>query len=72
MYYYGVIMSKNLDFVAQSHKDQNHISGQIWQTTIVMLIFIWNVVYKMQNNFFVLLARHLWEKGNMFIDKYAQ
>ena len=41
-------MSKNLDFVAQSHKDRNHISGQIWQTTVAMLIFfIWDVVYTM-------------------------
>ena len=29
-------MSKNLNFVPQSYKDWNHISGQIWQTTIVM------------------------------------
>ena len=41
-------MSKYLDFVAQSHKDRNHISGQIWQTTVVMLIFFtWDVAYKM-------------------------
>ena len=42
-------MSKKLDFVPQSHKDRKHISGQIWQTTIVILIFIWNVVYSTQN-----------------------
>ena len=45
-------MSKNLDFIAQSHQDRNHISGKIWQTTVVMLIFcIWDVIYTMQNNF---------------------
>ena len=33
-------MSKNLDFVPQSHKDWNHISGQIWQNTMVMLMFL--------------------------------
>ena len=45
-------MSKNLDFVPQSHKDWNHISGQIWQNTMVVLIFfIWDVFNSMQNNF---------------------
>ena len=37
-------MGKILDFVAHSHKDQNHISGQIWQATVVMVI-CYNVVY---------------------------
>ena len=32
-------MSKNLDFVAQFYKDRNHISGQIWHATLVMLNF---------------------------------
>ena len=36
-------MSKNLDFIPQSHKDRNHISGQIWQTTIVMLMFLFEM-----------------------------
>ena len=33
-------MSKKLDFVPQSNKDRNPISGQIWQTTIVMAMFL--------------------------------
>ena len=46
-----IIMSKNLNVVAQSHNDRNHISGQIWQTAIVMLMFfISNVICTMQNN----------------------
>ena len=36
-------MSKNLDFVPQSHKDRNQISGQIWQTTILMLMFLFEM-----------------------------
>ena len=36
-----IIMGKNLDFVAQSHKDRNHILDQIWQTSVVMLIFFY-------------------------------
>ena len=36
-------MSKNLDFAPQSHKDWNHKSGQIWQTTIVMLMFLFEM-----------------------------
>ena len=36
-------MSKNLDFVPQSHKDWNHISGQILQTTIVMVMFLFEM-----------------------------
>ena len=38
-----MIMSKNLVFVPQSHRDWNHISGQIWQTTIVMLVFLFEM-----------------------------
>ena len=44
-------MSKNLDFVPQSHKDWNHISGQIWQTTIVMVMFYLKCPYSTQTNF---------------------
>ena len=40
-----IIMSKNLDFVPQSHKDWNHISGQIWHTTIVMLMFLFEITF---------------------------
>ena len=47
-----MIMNKNLDFVPLSHKNWNHISGQIWQTALVMLMFfIWNVFNSTQNNF---------------------
>ena len=36
-------MSKNLDFVPQSYKDWNHLSGHIWQTTIVMVMFLFEM-----------------------------
>ena len=36
-------MSKNLDFVPQFHKDWNQISGQIWQNTMVMLMFLFEL-----------------------------
>ena len=38
-------MSKNVDIVPQSHKDQNHILSQIWQTTIVMLMFLFELSF---------------------------
>ena len=38
-------MSKNLDFLPQSHKDRNHISGKIGQTTIVMLVFLFEMSF---------------------------
>ena len=37
------MISKNLDFVPQSHNDRNHILSQIWQTTIVMLMFLFEI-----------------------------
>ena len=38
-------MSKNVDFVLQSHKDRNHISGQIWQTTIARLMLLFEMSF---------------------------
>ena len=38
-------MSKNLGFVPQSHTDWNHKSGKIWQTTIVMLMFLFEMSF---------------------------
>ena len=42
-------MSKNLDFVPQSNKDPNHILDQIWQTTIVMLMFLFGMSFIQRN-----------------------
>ena len=38
-------MSKKLNFVPQFHKNRNHISGQIWQTTLVMVMFLFEMSF---------------------------
>ena len=40
-----IIMSKILDFEPRSHKDQNHISDQIWHITVVMLMFLFEMQF---------------------------
>ena len=38
-------MSKNLEFLPQSHKNWNPTSGQIWQTTSVVLMFLFEMSF---------------------------
>ena len=52
-------MSKNVDFVPQSHNDRNHILSQIWQTTIVMLMFLFEMSFIERKIILGLFSGHL-------------
>ena len=45
-----IIMSKHLAYLPQFLKDQKRTSDGIWYTTTVLLFFIKNVIYTIQNN----------------------
>ena len=63
-------MDKNLDVAPQSHKNQNHILSQMWQTTIVMLMFLFEISFIQRKIIFELFSRYLWYIGDIFVEKY--